>query len=288
MTNTRTRLALSPLTLVAALGPINARFVPFDDKPKPGWKLTEDGKGIAVDTEGNPIYIHSDGKEGAIKSDTISNLNAEAARNRVRAETAEEKLKTFDGIDPAKAREALETVKSISDGDLIKKGEAEKLRNDVKAQFEGTLSEKDKAIEAANQKLVDLQLGLAFNGSKFIGDKLAIPADIVRATFGSKFKVDANGNITAVASDGNPIMSKKNIGNVADFEEALEMIVENYPHKDAIMKGNNHQGSNNGGGGGNNNAGKKTYRRDEFAQLTPARQAEVASEVGEGKAVMLD
>lgn len=273
--------------LTAAVGPINARFVPFEGKP--GWKMAEDGKSILVDADGNPIYIHADGTEGAIKSTTIAERNAEAQRHRVRAETAEEKLKAFDGIDPEKAKAALETVKSITDGDLIKKGEAERIREEIRKGFETQIADKDTTINGLNSKLSSTHLGLAFNGSKFIADKLAIPADIVRATFGGNFKVDPEtGKITAIASDGNPVMSKKNLGNPADFEEALEMIVENYPHKDAIMKGTNAGGSGNNGGGGNNNAGKKVYRRDEFAKLPPATQATVAEQAGKGEVVIQD
>lgn len=42
---------------------------------------------------------------------------------------------------------------------------------------------------------------------------------------------------------GNPIYSRKNPGELADFDEALEIIISQYPHKDSILRGSGASGA---------------------------------------------
>ena len=66
-----------------------------------------DGKTYAQVQDGQPVYVHDDGKESPFDAAgtiaTIRARNAEAKSNRERAETAEAALKTFEGIDDAVA-----------------------------------------------------------------------------------------------------------------------------------------------------------------------------------------
>ncbi|GAA0707985.1 hypothetical protein GCM10009105_07150 [Dokdonella soli] len=71
-------------------------------------RLKLDEQGHAVLQDGHPVYIHEDGKESPFNAAgtvaTIQARNAEAKQHRERAETAESKLKAFEGIDdPAAA-----------------------------------------------------------------------------------------------------------------------------------------------------------------------------------------
>jgi hypothetical protein len=82
-----------------------------------------------------------------------------------------------------------------------------------------------------------------------IAEKLAVPADMVQATFGNRFKIE-DGKVVAYDANGNKIFSRARPGELADFDEALETLVEQYPYKDHILKGS---GANGGGaptGGG--------------------------------------
>src|SRR5258708_2266362 len=82
------------------------------------------------------------------------------------------------------------------------------------------------------------------------------------------------------------IFSRVRPGDLADFDEALETLVENYPHRDQIMKGSGASGS--GANGGSGSGCKKAYTRAEFNTFEPAKQAEVAAAVRTGKATLND
>lgn len=219
-------------------------------------KLKLDAEGHVVLSEGKPVYVHDDGKEVAYDAPAtiakISQLNGEAKSHRERAEAAETKLKTFDGIeDPAAARKALQTVKNLDDKKLVDAGDVERVKTEaisaVEAKYKPIVEERDRL----QSDLYAERIGGAFSRSKFIADKCAIPADFVQARFGQNFKIE-NGKTVAKGADGNPIFSRTRPGEHAEFEEALEILVEQYPHKDQILKGTGSSGTGarpgNGGG----------------------------------------
>jgi hypothetical protein len=84
-------------------------------------------------------------------------------------------------------------------------------------------------------------IGGSFSGSKFITDKIAIPADMLQARFGQSFKVE-EGKVVAYDGTGNKIYSRSKPGELASFDEALEFLVEQYPQKDHILKASGNQG----------------------------------------------
>lgn len=272
--------------IIPALMANVALFRPFDPNNKPGWKLNEAGDAVLL-KDGNPIYVQADGTEAVIASDTISQRNAEAKANRERAENAEKSLKAFEGLDAAKAREALELVGKLDQKKLIDAGEVDKLKESMRGEFQTIIDtankERDEAVSARDNLVMDA----AFSGSKFITDRLLLPPDITRATFGKNFKLE-NGKIVAYGSDGNKILSKQKIGEDASFDEAMEHIVSNYPQRDMIMKGGNHGGGGNQGGGGGGTPGKARYSRKDYDTLPPREQARIGSEVGQGKAEIYD
>lgn len=226
-----------------------------------------------------PVFVHPDGKEAPFDGDatvsTISRLNGEAKGNRERAEKAESAIKAFEGItDPAAAIKALNTVKNLDDKKLVDAGEVERVKEEaiksVKAQYDPIVQERD----TLQQQLYNEKIGGAFARSKFVAEKLAIPGDLVQAAFGGRFKVEG-GKTVATDSNGQTIYSRTRHGEPADFEEALEILVDNYPNKASILKGSGASGG--GAQGGNGNAGgKKTITRDAFNKLDPAAQAATA------------
>lgn len=245
-------------------------------------KLKVDDAGHAVVKDGNPIYVHDDGKEipfdAAATLSTISRLNGEAKSHRERAEAAEGKLDEFKSIPDVKAAvAALEIVGKLDAKKLIDAGEVDKVRAEAKKAFDDQLRAVDEKYAPVVKKAADLEAALvsekvggAFSRSKFISDKLAIPVDMVQARFGEAFKLE-NGEVIAYDKQGNKIFSRANPGNVASFEEAMEILVDGYPYKDNILKGTGASGGGSGGGGGSN--GSKTVSRSVLATLTPAAQA---------------
>ena len=219
--------------------------------------------------------VHSDGREAPFDADstvaTIGRLNGEAKSHREAKEAAELRLKSFEGIeDGPAALAALETVKNIKAGDLttaakvqeIKDAEA-KSANEAVAAATRAAEETQRTLTEQNAKLTqDLNnhiIGGSFAGSKFIADKLAIPADIAQKVFGDRFKVD-NGKLVPMDQNGQPIFSATNHGNHADFEEALQVMVGQYANKDMILKGSGASGGGATGGGSGGGDGKTMTR----------------------------
>jgi hypothetical protein len=239
-------------------------------------KLKLDANGNAVLQDGKPVYVHDDGKEVAFDApatvQTISRLNGEAKTHRERAEAAEAKLKPFEGIeDPAAARKALETVKNLDSKKLVDAGEVEKVKEEatkaLKAQYEPIVTERDKL----KADLYAEKIGGSFSRSKAIADKFAIPADLVQARFGNAFTIE-DGKIVAKDQAGNKIYSRARPGELADFDEALEVLVDQYPYKDSILKGSGASGS--GAGQGKQGAGgQKTMTRAQFEALDATARA---------------
>lgn len=248
-------------------------------------KLKLDAEGHVVVQDGRPVYVHDDGREvpfdAAATVATISRLNSEAKTHREAKEAAEARLKPFEGIEDAEAaRKALETIKNVDEGKLVAAGKVEEIKAAAAKAAEDRVAAQSKvhADELAKLRKEHDQLmsqyhgekiGGAFNGSKFISEKAAIPADLMQARFGSAFKVE-DGKLIGYDGAGNKIFSRVKPGEVAEFDEAIEMLVDQYPYKDNILRGN----SNGGGGarGGGAGGGAKTISRAEFEKLNPAAQ----------------
>ena len=224
-------------------------------------KLKLDENGNAVLQDGKPVYVHEDGKEVAFDAPgtvaTITRLNSEAKGHRERAETAEKAVKAFEGIDdPAAAKKALATVANLDAKTLVDAGEIEKVKAEISKAFQLQLDEVTGKAQTFEQQLYAEKIGGSFSRSKFIADKLAVPADMVQATFGQNLKVE-DGKVVAYDAQGQKIFSRARPGELADFDEAIETLVSQYPHRDHILKssGANGGGAQNGGGNNQNTKG---------------------------------
>lgn len=256
---------------------------------------TEMLNGVAyavLDGAGLPIYVHNDGKEVGFDApatvNKITALNGEAKAHREAKEAAEAKLKPFEGIEDADAaRKALETVSNLDAGQLVTAGKVEEIKAAAKKAAEEQVTAAAKASETRiaeitkerdglQSSLYEEKIGGAFSRSKFIADKIAVPPDMVQGTFGKAFKVE-DGKTVAYDHTGNKIYSRARPGELADFDEALETLVEQYPNRDSILKGTMGSGGGAGGGGGGD-TGAKTIKRDAFFKLAPADQAAKAKE----------
>lgn len=243
-------------------------------------KLKLDDQGHVVVSNGKPVYVDDQGKdvefdvEGTVAS--ITRLNGEAKTHRLAKEAAEAKLLTFEGItDPKAAMAALQTVKNLDNKTLVDAGKVEEVRQEAikatKAEYEPIVAERDQL----KTSLYDEKIGGAFaRSSLIVGEKaiLAIPADLVQARFGKHFSMEG-GVVTAKDAAGNPIYSKSNPGALAGFDEALTILVDNYPHKDTILKGTGASGGGSqGGGSGGGNGGAKTMPRAQFDASSPSER----------------
>lgn len=242
-------------------------------------KLKLDEHGHVVVQDGKPVYVHDDGKDIAFDAphamSKISALNKEAQTHREAKEQLEAKFKAFEGIeDAAAARKALDTVKNLDQKKLVDAGEVERVKAEVIKAVEEKYAPVVKKADDLEKQLYSEKIGGSFARSKVIADKLAIPADMAQAFFGSAFKIE-DGNIVAY-QNGNKVLSRVKPGEVAGFDEALEVLIESYPHKDHILKSSGASGGGAGGGGGQGGGGNKTLTRSAFDALNPAQKSEFA------------
>lgn len=237
-------------------------------------KLKLDESGHVVVVEGKPVYVHDDGKEipfdAAQAIGKISQLNGENKAHREKAEGYAAQLKGFEGLDSTAARDALDKLSKLDQKKLIDAGEVDKVRLEVSKVFEEKLSVSEAARKKADEALVKEMIGGNFARSAFIGEKLAIPVDFVQAQFGRNFGIE-DGRVVATDSSGNKVYSRERPGELASFDEALAILVENYPQKAMILKGSGQSGSGANGGGGDA-GGSKKIKRSEWTQKAASEQ----------------
>lgn len=240
-----------------------------------------EGKTYAEVKDGKPLY-DNDGSEVAFDApgaqSKISTLNREAQGHREAKEAAEDKLKAFGDIEPEKAREAIEKVASLDAGQLVAAGKVEEVKNQVKQTYEGQLKQKDDVIKGLTTERDNTisayhneKLSNAFATSKYLAEKLTLPASAAQQIFGANFKIE-KGKIVAYDQQGHQVLSQEKPGEEPTFDEALSIIVNGYAHKDAFIKGKNHQGGGGQGGEGGGSGDGKAIPRSEFTKLSPAAQ----------------
>lgn len=238
-----------------------------------------DGKTYALVSDGKPLYKGDDGKEIAFDAvATATNLTAlrgEAMRHRQDKEDAQKALKPFEGLDADKARTALETVANLDQKKLIDAGEVERVKSEVAKGWQEKLTEAEGKLKTLEGALYAEKIGGSFARSALIvGDKakLAIPADMVEARFGSHFKVEDGRAVAYRGPDGTGerIYSSANPSVLADFDEALDILVQAYPHKESILRSVNPNGAPPGGGP---TGGAKTMKSSDFNALSAKDRA---------------
>ena len=246
--------------------------------------IDHDGSRYALLGENDqPIYevdgsdVSYDGESLARK---ISDRNAESERNRKELESLRQKLKSYDGIDDAEAaRKALELASNLEDQKLVEAGQVEsikraaieatedKYKKQIKSQYDPIIAERDQLKADLHKEMVSSK----FAGSRYIREKLSVPSEMVEATFSSHFSVE-DGKLVIRDASGSQIYSRNDPGSPAGFDEALELIIQAYPHRDQILSGPSNRGSGNRDdqGGGNQTSvrtGQLTMTRGEADKL---------------------
>ena len=240
-------------------------------------KLKLDEKGQVVLENGLPVWVADDGKEIAYDVprlvNDLSRANGESAGRRKDIDALNEKLKVFEGIDPAKYQEMQAQLANI---DLNKMGNVDEIRKSVSQSFEQRMAEDNAKHKAEMDEMWgvvrDSQVRGIFDSSTFLREKTTLPPEIANSFFGRNFKVERDGNgLKTVALDGqgNPLLSRVNPGAYATPDEAIEYYVNSYPQRDLFMKS---PAGGSGTQGGKGDAVKNAISRAEFAKLDPAAQ----------------
>ena len=242
------------------------------------YQTSEDADGkkvILTDDKGLPIVMDDEkedvtpfGIDAIHLLSKVPALQTEAKGHRLKAEEANKKLETFAGIDPAKATEALKLAANLSAGDLTKKEEVERIKQETEDAWKGKiealalshqeeLKAKDDALADMDDDLRGSLLTTNFAKSPHFTGKepnTKLTPDIAEAYFGKSFKIEKDeqtGKRTAVGYIGeNVIYSKSKPGTIAQFDEAMDLIIAAYPMKEAILFKSQGSGAPGSGGGG--------------------------------------
>lgn len=219
-----------------------------------------DDSKIPILEEGLPIYKFDDGTESPLDvvgafanyETKIINLGEEKDRHYTGKENLKKELKKFEGIDLEKATENADIVANLKDKALLDESGIKVLKNEMRSSFDveqEQLKNDFKAKETVWEKektdltkvVYDLAVTNKFATSPFFSGakpKTIYPAEDAAQIFGRHFEVDIKNdklNIIAKNEDGSPILSKKNHGEPATFNEAIEQLVNNHSKKFRIL-----------------------------------------------------
>lgn len=245
-------------------------------------KLKLDENGNAVLLEGKPIYTTEDGKEmpfdAAAAMSKIAALNAEAKDHRLKKNELAEQLKKFEGIeDPVIALDAMEKIKSLDMTKMLDVDKVEALkrqmsdtfevnRKTILDQFDREKRELKQALELKDKDIYKLMVSSQFAKSPFFSGenpKTLLPADMATEYFGKHFKIE-DGRIVGYMGE-EKILSKTKYGELADFDEALETIIDKYPMKDRILKAGHTGGPPASGNASQGSSSQGVHRHDQNA-----------------------
>lgn len=243
-------------------------------------KFDEDKKVVVKDDK--PVYVDDDGKDVEVDVPRlftkVTELNAENKTHREENDTLKTTMKIFDGIDDLEvwkkeADTAAETVKNFSQKDLVEAKKVEEIKSamataheDEKTQLLTGFQQKEEHLNsqltAKDASIYKLMVSERFSRSPFFAGAEAttlLPPEIAETYFGKYFKVETDKKTKDLRVVGylgvDPIYSRKDPGELADFDEALEAVIDVYPLKDRIMRATG-AGSGAGGGGGGGGGGE--------------------------------
>jgi len=227
------------------------------------WKTDENG--VIVVTDGNPVWIYESGQEkdqeapvnfgktlATIQNITKESIGRKEKINELKAITGKIEEAGIEDLDAfiEEAKTAMETVKNLTDQQTAQADSMEKMKQSIADSFNRqieSLKEAAKKSESewqakldAKQKAIErLIIKGAFDTSSFLREKTVMLPDMAFTYFGDRFKVEErDGELVgyAVDKEGDKIMSLKNPGQYADPIEAIEIIVNEHPQKDRLLR----------------------------------------------------
>jgi hypothetical protein len=163
-----------------------------------------------------------------------------------------DKLKTFDGIDPEQVRALLKAQKDAEDEKLVAQGNWDKLKTQMAeahtAEMTGVnakLAELQERLNAKESVIAELTVGASFANSEFIREELLLTPNKTRQVYGAHFGFE-DGVIVgydkpASAKDRTVLVDAS--GEPLSFENALRKIVDLDSDRDHILKSKVKQGS---------------------------------------------
>ena len=241
-------------------------------------KINKDGNAEVKNDK--PVYVDDDGKDVELDAnqlfDKVKDLNGESKQRRLEAQKLKDKYVILDSIeDIAKWKEdadkALKLAKDIDESQLIQAGKVDEVKanmklahdeekSNMKKSFDEEALKKDSLLGEKDNTIFTLMVTSKFSQSKlFSGEKptTILPPEIAAKYFGNQFKVEVNDfgllRVVGYHLNGTQIYSRSSPGELAEFEEAITEIIDEYPMKDSIMRAGL---SGSGGSGGSQEPGE--------------------------------
>ena len=249
-----------------------------------------------------PVYIDDDGKEVEVDAnqlfDKVKELNGEAKQRRIESQELKNKFSIFDDVENVTewkegADKAIELSKNIDESTLIQAGKVDEVKANMKIAHD---EEKANMKKSFDVELADLRSSLTqkdgtifslmvtskfsqsslFSGSE---PKTILPPEIAATYFGHQFKVEKGDDeklkVVGYTLKGTQIYSRKNPGELADFEEAITEIIDEYPMKDSIMRAG-FSGGGGQGGGDATSVSKIEKLRADYAEALKVKNVQLA------------
>lgn len=206
------------------------------------------------------------------------------------------KLEKFDGIDPDEAKEAIERKEEFdaADGDGAATAEkireaAERIANERVEKMKQTHEKQLDNLKTENgglkRSLEDRVIGDALRKAGTAQGLRAEAVDDLIARGRSVFKVDSDGNLISLESDGEtPKLNDK--GDAFGANDFVGGLVKSAPHLFGDSKGSDSRGSGSGGGSdanGPNPWAKDTFnltKQGEMIKDDPQKAKRLAAKVG--------
>ncbi|EBE2364546.1 hypothetical protein DRW71_09360 [Salmonella enterica subsp. diarizonae] len=189
-----------------------------------------------------------------------ADLLKENMKRKEKERTLSDQLAQYGDIDPARARQLLESEQAAENArreaeqaELERRGEFDAVKKQMIEAHQHELAQRDEqfsALESENAalkaQLVEMTVGASFSGSSFLREKVLMTPAKARVIYGSHFEVGEDGSVVgydkpagqkerAVLVDGE--------GKPLPFESAIERILRADPEADALMRSEAKQGA---------------------------------------------
>lgn len=186
-------------------------------------------------------------KEEAKTDEEKAQLLKDVMKWKEKARTAEAEAKKYEGIDPEKARKALEAQAAAERKELEAKGEYQRIIQQVADESqakvkaaEDKVAEVQAQLEALQESIQRSDIASRFANSTFVRDSLVISGAKVQNLYGAHFDV-VEGELVAYdkprgEKDRTPLVDDK--GQNLPFEAALEKVVKSDPEWERLTKAN--------------------------------------------------
>jgi hypothetical protein len=170
-----------------------------------------------------------------------------------RLKISDDKLKAFDGIDPAKVRELMKAQQEAEDAKLVAQGNWDALKAQMATAHASEMTgvnarvaELQALLDTKDGVISELTIGTSFTSSEFIREELLLTPSKTRAAYGAHFGFEDGaivGYDKPVGKEGRVVLVDAS-GEPLSFEDALRKLVDLDSDRDQILKSKVKQGSN--------------------------------------------